>query len=406
MGAPSLGRGLYRAGLLATAPPDATLDHAMDRCRLPFCFLLIPLLFMPAFGDERAEAAAELEALRDRIETLQNELRESGRLRTRAEKQLREIERAEQAARRELQGIRSKSRQAQRREAELRERARDQQVAIKKQREALARQLRTAYMNGNSEWLQMVLSQEDPAQLGRRITYYGYFSRQRKSAIDLLQLALAEIAATRAEIQDELRQLRHLETAAADKLEEIANTRADRAAVVARIQKRMADRDAEIAGLREQEAELGELVAALARKLPAMPDFDAEPFADQTAQLTWPADGPLLKRFGQSRADGSLKWNGVLLGATAGSDVRAVYHGRVVFSDWLAGMGLLTIVEHDNGHMSLYGHNQDLLKEVGEWVEPGEVIAHVGDSGGQANAGLYFEIRRNGEPVDPRKWVK
>ena len=90
-----------------------------------------------------------------------------------------------------------------------------------------------------------------------------------------------------------------------------------------------ADRDAEIAGLREQEAELGELVAALARKLPAMPDFDAEPFAGQTAQLTWPAEGPLLKRFGQSRADGSLKWNGVLLGATAGSDVRAVYHGRV-----------------------------------------------------------------------------
>jgi len=378
----------------------------MDRCRLLFCCFLLSLMLRPALADERAEAAAELEALRDRIEALQSELRDSGRRRTRAEKKLREIEETEQAARRDLQSIRAKSRQAQSREAELREQEREQQSAIDMQREALARQLRGAYMSGNSEWLQVVLSQQDPAQLGRRMTYYGYLSRQRKSAIDLLQVALTEIAATRVEIQDELGRLRRLETAAADKLQEIANTRAERAAVVARLQKTMADRDAEIAGLREQEAELGELVAALARKLPAMPDFDAEPFAGQDDALNWPADGPLLKRFGQSRADGSLKWNGVLLGASAGSDVRAVYHGRVVFSDWLAGMGLLTIVEHDDGYMSLYGHNQDLLKEVGEWVEPGEVIAHVGDSGGQANAGLYFEIRKNGEPVDPRKWVK
>ena len=322
----------------------------MDRCRLLISSLLAAMLLSPAAADERAEAAAELEALRERIETLQAELLETGRRRTRAEKQLKEIEKAEQVARRDLQGIRTKSRQAQRRETELRAQEQEQQEAIVVQRDALARQLRVAYINGNSEWLQMVLSQQDPALLGRRMTYYGYMSRQRKTAIDLLQEALLEIAATREEIARELQRLRRLESDAADKLEEIANTRAERAAVVARIQKSMADRDAEIAGLREQEAELGELVAALARKLPAMPDFDAEPFAGQSARLSWPADGPLLKRFGQSRADGSLKWNGVLLGAAAGSDVRAVYHGRVVFSDWLAGMGLLTIVEHDNGY--------------------------------------------------------
>ncbi|MBT8422871.1 MAG: peptidoglycan DD-metalloendopeptidase family protein [Gammaproteobacteria bacterium] len=378
----------------------------MDRCRLILCLFLTLLLARPVLADERAEKAAELEALRERIGALQDELRETGRRRTRAEKKLREIEQAEQSARRELQSIRAKSKQAKQREADLREAERAQQAAIDAQRQALAKQVRTAYMTGNSEWLQMVLSQEDPAQLGRRMTYYGYFSRQRKAAIGLLQDALTDLAATRIEIQNELSRLQRLESDAADQLEEIANTRADRAAVVARMQKSMADRDAEIAGLREQEEELGKLVAALARKLPAMPDFDAEPFAGQTAQLSWPAKGPLLRSFGQSRADGSLKWNGVLLGAAAGSEVRAVYHGRVVFSDWLAGMGLLTIVEHDNGYMSLYGHNQDLLKDVGEWVEPGEVIAHVGDSGGQANAGLYFEIRKNGEPVDPRKWVK
>jgi len=378
----------------------------MDRCPQYVCSLLLLLSLPLAAADDRARAAEDLEAVRERIEQLQEEMQQAGRRRTRAEKQLQELEQAEQAARRELQALREKSAATRRREGELRAQAAEQQAAIDRQRAALGQQIKVAYINGNAEWLQMALSQQNPALLGRRMTYYGYFSRQRKAAIDQLQDILAAIDKTQLQLQDELARLRSLESDAADKLEEIANTRAERADVVARIRRDIADGDAEIAGLREQEASLGELLAALARRLPAMPDFDAEPFAGQTARLSWPADGPVLRRFGQSRADGSLKWNGVLLGAQAGSAVRAVYHGRVVFSDWLAGMGLLTIVEHDEGYMSLYGHNQDLLKDVGEWVEPGDVIAHVGDSGGQANAGLYFEIRKNGEPVDPRKWVK
>lgn len=377
----------------------------MDRCVRAFITLLILLSPNFATADDRARAAQELEAVRDRIRSLQQELQQDGKRRSRAEKQLQEVEQAEQQTRKELQSIRGKSRVTRQREGELRNRAAEQQAAIDRQREALARQIRAAYINGDAEWLQVVLSQQDPAALGRRVTYYGYFSRARKQMIDELQQALQAIAETREQLAAELAQLRRLETEAADKLEDIANTRAERARLVARINADIASRDSEIAGLKEQEAELGRLVAALARKLPAMPDFDAEPFAGQAARLNWPADGPLLRTFGQTRA-GTLKWNGVLLGATAGSEVRAVYHGRVVFSDWLAGMGLLTIVEHDNGYMSLYGHNQDLLKEVGEWVLPGEVIAHVGDSGGQANAGLYFEIRKDGEPVDPRNWVK
>ena len=378
----------------------------MDRCRLFAFFFLLSLSLPLTAADDRERATAELEAVRERIEALQEELKKDGRRRSRAEQALEEVEQAEQSARRELAAIRADSNAARRREAELRAQSAKQQAAIDQQRARLALQLKQAYINGDAEWLQLVLGQQDPALLGRQMTYYGYLSRQRMSAIDSLQESLAAIAETREQLQAELARLRRLEAAAADKLEEIANSRAERAAVVARIRDDMASRDAEIVALRQQEQQLGQLVESLARQLPAMPDFDAEPFAGQTASLNWPADGPMLKRFGQSRADGMLKWNGVLLGARAGSEVRAVYHGRVVFSDWLAGMGLLTIVEHDNGYMSLYGHNQDLLKEVGEWVLPGEVIAHVGDSGGQANAGLYFEIRKDGDPVNPGKWIK
>ena len=374
------------------------------RVRIILCLLLLAPL--GAAADERARAEAELEAVRERIGELQADMARQDKRRSRAERELREVERSEQTARRELQAIRDNAAAARRRQAGLQQQAAEQRASLQSQQQALAGQLRIAWMNGDAEWLRVMLSQQDAAALGRRMTYYSYFSRQRASAIEDVRDILEAIEQTGLEIQQEIRRLRTLESEAADKLEEIADTRAERAQLVARIGAEIAEQDAEIAALRSQEETLGELIRQLAARLPAMPDVDAEPFAGQTAQLEWPADGPLLKRFGQSRADGSLKWNGMLLGAPAGSDVRAVYHGRVVFSDWLSGMGLLTIVEHDGGYMTLYGHNQDLLKEVGEWVAPGEPIAHVGDSGGQANAGLYFEIRKDGRPVNPQNWLK
>jgi septal ring factor EnvC (AmiA/AmiB activator) len=130
-----------------------------------------------------------------------------------------------------------------------------------------------------------------------------------------------------------------------------------------------------------------------------------QPFAQLKGKLSWPVQGRIAGDYGQSRGAGPVKWNGVLLEAPAGTAVRAVYYGRVAFADWLQGLGLLVIVDHGGGYMSLYGHNASLLKESGDWVEPGESIAQVGDSGGQARPGLYFEIRLNGEPVNPNPWI-
>jgi septal ring factor EnvC (AmiA/AmiB activator) len=157
--------------------------------------------------------------------------------------------------------------------------------------------------------------------------------------------------------------------------------------------------------MRGEMAELQSLVDELTRLLTSLPISDAEPFAKTRGRLEWPTDGRIMQRFGQSRADGRLRWDGVLLAAGAGEDVRAVHHGRVVYADWLQGMGLLVIIEHGNGYLSLYGHNQDVIAEIGEWVTPGAVIAHVGDSGGRAIPGLYFEIRKDGKPVDPDGWM-
>ena len=135
------------------------------------------------------------------------------------------------------------------------------------------------------------------------------------------------------------------------------------------------------------------------------PISSEEPFSAHKGKLTWPVAGTLLHDFGQPRVGGSIKWNGVVLAAPRGREVRAVYHGRIAFADWLAGMGLLVIVDHGDGYMTLYGYNETILKNTGDWVAPGDVIATVGDSGGQSQASLYFELRRGKQPVNPRHWV-
>jgi septal ring factor EnvC (AmiA/AmiB activator) len=378
----------------------------MKRIFIALLIMLLPATLVSAAPQTSEQANAELKEVRKQIDTLKDDLENEGRRRSRAERNLADVEKSEQKVRRELSSIRKKLRASKERQADLERQSEAQRKELEKQRAALANQLRVAYINGNEEWLRVSLSQQDATSLGRRMTYYGYFSQQRRVTIEKVAAALAQLEEIKVEISTEMTRLAKLEADATDKLEEIADTRTERAELVARINADIRSKDAQIERLQAQAADLTQLVKALARVMPKMPDIDAEPFAGKVASLSWPADGPIRKNFGESRADGRLKWEGVVLGASSGATVRSVYYGRVVFSDWLDGMGLLTIIDHGAGYMSLYGHNQDLLKEVGEWVDPGEVIAHVGDSGGQAAAGLYFEIRKNGKPVNPSQWIR
>jgi septal ring factor EnvC (AmiA/AmiB activator) len=238
------------------------------------------------------------------------------------------------------------------------------------------------------------------------MTYYSYLSRQRSTTIAKVNETIVQIEQTQVEIDTETERLADLETEATEKLEEIKDSRAERAALVRKISSSIESKDTEIDRLQSQADELTKLVKALARVVPPLPPTGAKPFAGQAERLTWPVDGRVLKNFGTPRADGRLKWEGVLLGAPAGSAVRSVFNGRVVFAEWLAGLGLLAIVDHGGGYMTLYGHNQALLKDVGDQVKTGESIALVGDSGGQTMPALYFEIRKDGKPVNPASWIR
>ena len=164
----------------------------------------------------------------------------------------------------------------------------------------------------------------------------------------------------------------------------------------------MEDRVSRREALLQDQQRLQALFTELQRRSPGL---DATDFAARKGSLPWPLEGVPVSRFGQPRADGRLQWHGLLLRAEPGTPVRAVHRGRVVFADWLRGFGLLTIVDHGDGYMTLYGHAEVLAKRPGDMVESGEVIARAGQSGGARTSGLYFEIRRHGDATDPLQWV-
>ena len=156
------------------------------------------------------------------------------------------------------------------------------------------------------------------------------------------------------------------------------------------------------------EQQLQQLLKEIRNIMPSMlTEIDKrETFSKRRGQLKWPVKGKVKRIFGKSRQAANLKWNGVLISSNEGNNVRAISHGRVAYADWLRGYGMLVIIDHGDGYMTLYGYNQALYKETGDWVEEGEVIASVGRSGGQLKSGLYFEVRVKGQPSNPAKWCR
>jgi septal ring factor EnvC (AmiA/AmiB activator) len=181
--------------------------------------------------------------------------------------------------------------------------------------------------------------------------------------------------------------------------------RSQRSVVLANLQVQSVSRTESLERLRNQQGALEKLLKELRRAIEKFPIDSNDAFARLRGKLAWPVNGKVVARFGETRA-GGVKWDGVLVATERGAPVRAVYQGRVIYADWLPGLGLLTIVDHGDGYMSLYGHNERLYKSVGEQVGAGDAIAEAGDSGGTARPELYFEIRKAGHPVDPRQWFK
>jgi len=346
-----------------------------------------------------------LTAVREQLEDLQQRLE---REHARRERQYGELKRAEldrAVAADALRDVRERLTAQERRGRELQAQTLEVNKSLAQERDALASQVRMSFMTGRQETLKLMLNQEAPAELGRMMAYYDYLNRARSQRIANVAHELDTLAGLRAASDEVARELAALERERQATLDEIEQLRGQRQRAVDELDARISSDEQEADRLRSEEQRLTELVRELRAVLSEFPVDSQEPFSAARGKLAWPVAGRALNRYGDVRAGPQIKWQGVQVNAPAGTPVRAIYHGRVVYSDWLPGLGLLVIVDHGEGFMSLYGHNEALLKEAGDWVTPGEAIAQVGDSGGQSQTALYFEIRDDGEPVDPRQWM-
>ncbi len=374
----------------------------------PLFLLFLAAVSVASWGQDDDVAKVkeqELEEVRERISTLKQSMDKSAgnRDRVTGELQTAEVEISEQRIRlKELQRERDYSIKR-KQELDVQIAAREEQLLHES--EELAEQVRAAHMSGGQERIKLLLNQRDPATLGRLLRYYQYFNDYRAENIQTVSSHIDELALLRSQVAAEEARLAALARERYAELTELNLAQEKRQALLVTLKDRITNDGREIEQLAAQEKDLARLIDELTSILSDYPIRSENPFSEHKGKLTWPVAGTLVHDFGQPRISDQLQWNGVVLAAPRGREVRAVYHGRVVFSDWLAGLGLLVIVEHGEGYMTLYGYNETTSKNTGDWVAPGDVIATVGDSGGQSRSALYFELRRGTQPLNPQHWV-
>ncbi len=377
----------------------------LAKTALFLCLAAVAAAAQDAEDDLAKIKELELEEVRARISELKISMDKSAAARDRLTGELQEAEVVIASKRIRLQELERERDYSARKKDALDTQLAEREAELDEESAELASQVRTAYMSGSQERIKLLLNQRDPATLGRLMAYYGYLNDYRAENIDAVTAHIRELAELRGQVAAEEARIAALARERYAELTELNTAQEERQALLASLREQLADEGREVERLAAQEEDLSRLIAELTSILSDYPIRSEEPFSEHRGRLTWPVAGTLLHDFGQPRVSDSVRWNGVVLGAPRGREVRSVYHGRVVFADWLAGMGLLVVVDHGESYMTLYGYNETLLKDTGDWVAPGDVIATVGDSGGQANSALYFEIRRGTQPINPRRWV-
>ncbi|AFI83184.1 peptidase M23 [Methylophaga nitratireducenticrescens] len=280
-----------------------------------------------------------------------------------------------------------------------------------KQLEALNQQIRSAFMNAQPSYLKILLSEQSPERVSRSNTYYRYFHTARQQQLETLHTTLQNLTEQEKAIYAVKRNLDELQQQQLAQQEAFKQQTVERERTLAALNKKISGQDAQLAALKEEEKNLQSLLDSLAKKAakrppPSKPVKPSERFSSLSGKLQWPLSGKILASYGSQRNLDKLSWKGILIASEKGTSVKASAEGRVVFADWMKGFGLLIIIDHGEQFMTLYGNNDSLLKNTGDTVSAGEVIAQSGDQGVRQTAGLYFEVRHKGSPTNPMQWLR
>jgi len=277
----------------------------------------------------------------------------------------------------------------------------------REQQKTIGEYVNSAYRLGQQSQVKLLLNQQDPAELARTLKYYDYFIDARADKIDAYLETIGELDRLEPRIEAKTNTIKASQKSLQQRHQQLLSKQQDRQRTLAKLNSSIHSKDEQLKNKTRDQQRLETLLKQVTEAIANLeiPGGD-QPFAQRRGKMSWPTRGPITNAFGSDKAAGKLRWDGVRIKAALGSEVEAIHHGRVVFSDYLRGHGLLMIVDHGKGYMSLYAHNQMLLKELGDWVSSGDTIAKVGDTGGQIHAGLYFEVRHQGKPTNPARWCK
>ena len=354
---------------------------------------------------ERRQAESELQQVLENIAAVQRDIQDSRARHAREQERLRNLDLAIQEINLRLRKLDQEKNAHKNDLADLEQQQQDYLDSLEEGLAQLARQVRAAYRSGQHSRTQLVLNQDDPTRISRMLAYYDYINRAQVEKISGLREALTRLESLQNGIDTELAKLSELQTEQEQSLAELTGQRTSRSLLLQEISGKIDSREAALRELEANRRDLESLIERLADVLGDIPEnLDSQAgIAGQKGRLPMPVRGPVRHAFGQDRSAG-LDWQGWLIGAEPGTEVRAVAYGRVAFADWLRGYGLLLIIDHGDGYMTLYGHNESLLRDAGEWIEAGSAISVVGSNPGNTQ-GAYFELRRNGKAVDPAAWL-
>jgi len=355
-----------------------------------------------AFGSEK-QTNDKLDQVKQAISKQKADISQASKKRKQLEAQLKKDDLAIAKTAKAIALTKQQQQQVQKKLSELSQQKSQLTKEKQRQEKLLAQQLRTAYSSGHHDYLKLILNQEQPAKVQRTVTYYQYLNKARIQEIDNFQQTLSRLLQVTTEHQEQQTRLQTIKEEQLIQEARLKETKSTRTQTLSALSRTLLTKKQQLAKLEAEEANLIAALKKLAEK--AQQTIEMNGLAKLKRKLHWPVKGRISHRFG-TRKQGYLKWKGVLMSAPVGRQVKTIHSGTVLFADWLKGYGLVTVVDHGKGYMSLYGHNQTLLKSVGERVETGEPIALVGQSGGQQESGLYFEIRHKGKAVNPKLWCR
>lgn len=378
--------------------------------------ILISLLAcLPAEGLKSSEGTAltpdeietEIKNLAKQIEDYRAKLRTTQDERSVLENTLEDNEKKIGNLLKKIEDIKSRLKKDEKQVKTLQKKKHRLEDSKQEQQNLIVQHVRAAYEIGRQEYLKVLLNQQDPYLMARMLTYYDYFNRARADEISSFNETISELSSVEGQLLAQREKLSRSKNEFETRYQSLVNAQNQRQVALLSLDQLIASTGSDLKDKLRDREHLENLMRKITANIAKLtPAEETPPFASLRGKLYLPVNGRIMEKFGSPRSAGKLRWNGLYIIAEAGTPVHSVHYGRVVFADWLRGFGLLLIISHGEGYMSLYGHNQLLYRETGDWVAAGEIVAKVGSSGGQKRPGLYFEVRQAGKPKDPQLWCR